>query len=117
MWAATAGSSPFHVILHDSDVGPPLILGKTGSGKSVLLGMLASQFLRYPRAQVFAFDVGYSMWALAKAAGAVHYDLAAGRADGLRFQPLARIHIAAERAWAVEWLEILFALQGVALTP
>ena len=117
MWAATGGSTPFRVNLHDSDVGHALILGKTGSGKSVLLAMLAAQFLRYPRAQVFVFDVGYSMWALAKAAGAVHYDLGAGRADGLRFQPLGRIDLPSERAWAAEWLEVLFALQGVVLTP
>ena len=63
------------------------MLGKTGSGKSVLLALLAAQFRRYPGAQVFAFDVGYSMWTLAQASGARHYDLAAGRADALRFQP------------------------------
>jgi type IV secretion/conjugal transfer VirB4 family ATPase len=117
LWAATAGSTPFRVNLHDSDVGHTLVLGKTGSGKSVLLGMLAAQFRRYPGAQVFAFDVGYSMWALAHGCGARHYDLAAGRVDVLRFQPLARIDDASERAWAAEWLETIFALQGVSVTP
>lgn len=117
MWAATAGATPFRVNLHDSDVGHTLVLGKTGSGKSVLLAMLAAQFRRYPRAQVFAFDVGYSMWALAKATGATHYDLAAGRADALRFQPLARIDEPTERAWAADWLETVFALQSVTVTP
>src|SRR5260370_59997 len=90
-WAATDGSTPFRVNLHDSDVGHTLVLGKTGSGKSVLLALLAAQFRRYPHAQVFAFDVGYSMWMLAQAAGAQHYDLAAGRADALSFQPLAQL--------------------------
>src|SRR5574338_364289 len=102
---------------HDSDVGHTLVLGKTGSGKSVLLGLLAAQFRRYPGAQVFAFDVGYSMWALAEAAGATHYDLAAGRPDALCFQPLARIDEPAERACAAEWLETLLGLQGVTVTP
>src|SRR2546425_1273433 len=32
-WAATDGSTPFRVNLHDSDVGHTLVLGKTGSGK------------------------------------------------------------------------------------
>ena len=85
LWAATAGATPFRVNLHDSNVGHALVLRKTGSGKSVLLGLIAAQFRRYARAQVFVFNVGYSMWALAQAAGAVHYDLAAGRADVLRF--------------------------------
>ena len=117
LWAATAGSTPFRVNLHDSDVGHTLVLGKTGSGKSVLLALLAAQFRRYPEAQVFAFDVGYSMWALAHAAGARHYDLAAGRVDVLCFQPLARIDDAPERAWAAEWLETVFGLQSVTVTP
>lgn len=117
LWAATAGATPFRVNLHDSDVGHTLVLGKTGSGKSVLLALLAAQFRRYPGAQVFAFDVGYSMWALAEASGARHYDLAAGRVDVLCFQPLGGIDDAGERAWAAEWLETVFGLQGVTVTP
>ncbi|HEV7594117.1 MAG TPA: DUF87 domain-containing protein [Gemmatimonadaceae bacterium] len=116
MWPATDGATPFRFNLHDSDVGHTLVLGRTGSGKSVLLAMIAAQFRRYPDAQVFVFDVGYSMWPLAKAAGATHYDLAAGRPDSLRFQPLAQIERPNERAWAAEWLETLLALQGVNMT-
>lgn len=116
MWAATDGATPFRFNLHDSDVGHTLVLGRTGSGKSVLLAMIAAQFRRYPDAQVFVFDVGYSMWTLAKAAGATHYDLAAGRPDSLRFQPLAQVDRPSERAWAIEWLETLLALQGVSVT-
>jgi type IV secretion system protein TrbE len=117
LWAATAGATPFRVNLHDSDVGHALVLGKTGSGKSTLLGLLAVQFRRYPNAQVVVFDVGYSMWLLAQAVGGSHYDLAAGRADVLRFQPLARIDDPNERAWAADWLEMLVSLQGVVVTP
>ncbi|HVH10943.1 MAG TPA: hypothetical protein VM736_14195, partial [Gemmatimonadales bacterium] len=117
LWAETSGSTPFRVNLHDSDVGHTLVLGRTGSGKSVLLALLAAQFRRYPEAQVFAFDVGYSMWALAQAAGARHYDLAHGRVDVHAFQPLAHIDDDAERAWAADWLETVFGLQNVTVTP
>ena len=117
LWAASAGATPFRVNLHDADVGHTLVLGRTGSGKSVLLALLAAQFRRYPKAQVFVFDVGDSMWALAHAAQATHYDLARGRPDALQFQPLARIDEPAERVWAGEWLETLVALQGVSVTP
>src|SRR2546426_1739561 len=112
-WAATAGSTPFRVNLHDSDVGHTLVLGKTGSGKSALLALLAGQFRRYPGAQVFAFDVGYSLWALAHAAGARHYDLAAGRGGALFFPPPPPVGHPAEPAFAAGWLETLFGLQGV----
>ena len=117
LWAKTAGATPFRLNIHDSDVGHTLIFGPTGAGKSVLLGLLAAQFRRYAGAQVFVFDVGYSIWTLATAAGATHHDLAAGRPDSLRLQPLAAIDEPTERAWAADWLETLVALQGVTVTP
>src|SRR6185437_3123721 len=117
LWAKTAGATPFRLNIHDSDVGHTLVFGPTGAGKSVLLGLLAAQFRRYPGAQVFAFDVGYSMWTLATATGALHHDLAAGRPDALRLQPLASIDEPTERAWAAEWIETLVGLQGLVVTP
>lgn len=117
LWAKTEGSTPFRLNLHEGDVGHTLIVGATGKGKSTLVGLLTAQFQRYPAAQVFVFDVGYSAWALAQAAGARHYDIAAGAVDTLTFQPLAAIHDGTERAWAADWLETLVTLQGVTVTP
>lgn len=65
----------------------------------------------------FAFDVGYSMWTLARASGATHHDIAAGRPDAVRLQPLADIDSPTERAWAADWIEALVGLQGVTVTP
>lgn len=117
LWASTTGSTPFRLNLHDSDVGHTLIVGKTGAGKSTLVGMLLAQFQRYLGAQCFLFDVGYSGRRLCDAVGGRHYDVAAGRADALCFQPLARLDRAGERAWAAEWVETCVALQGVTVTP
>jgi type IV secretion system protein VirB4 len=114
LWAATTGATPFWLNLHDDDVGHTLVVGGTGAGKSTLLNLLIAQFLRYPRAQVFGFDVGYSGWLLARAAGARHYDLAV---EAVRLQPLARIDDPAERLWALDWLEVVLATNGVAVTP
>src|SRR5690606_36049775 len=94
-----------------------LVIGSTGAGKSVLVGTLIAQWFRYEGARVSLFDLGYSGYLLARAAGAQHYDIAAGRNDVVRFQPLARIDERAERAWAAEWLEVLCGLQGVDVTP
>ena len=126
MWTATASATPFRLNLHEGDVGHTLIVGATGAGKSVLVGTLVAQWFRYSEAQVFLFDLGYSGYLLAKAAGAAHYDVLssdtlvgedAGDESGVRFQPLARIDEDDERAWATEWLEGLFALQGIEVTP
>ena len=54
----TEGSTPFRFSLHVGDVGHTLVVGPTGAGKSVLLALMALQFRRYPRSQVFAFDFG-----------------------------------------------------------
>lgn len=112
---ATTGATPFRLHLHDSDVGHTLIVGRTGGGKSTLVGLLCAQFQRYEGAQVFLFDIGNSGALLALGAGARHYDLAVG-AD-IAFQPLAGIHDAAERAWAGEWIEDLLTLQGASILP
>ena len=117
LWAETAGTTPFRVNLHEGDVGHTLIVGATGAGKSTLVGTLVAQWFRYAGAQVVLFDVGYSGYLLAKAAGGAHHDLAAEGDSGVRLQPLRRIDEAEERAWAGEWLEVLFDLQGVAVTP
>ena len=117
LWAATSGSTPFRLNLHVSDVGHTLVIGPTGAGKSTLLGLIEAQWFRYAQAQVFVFDKGYSAMPLVKAAGGDHYAIAGERDQELCFYPLAGIDEAIERAWAAEWLETLFDLQGLSVTP
>ncbi|OYX74067.1 MAG: conjugal transfer protein TrbE [Caulobacter sp. 32-67-35] len=119
--ARTEGSTPFRLCLHVGDVGHTLVVGPTGAGKSVLLALMALQFRRYDRAQIFAFDFGGSIRAATLAMGGDHHDLGAALApdeDGaVRLQPLERVDDPAERAWASAWLEAIFAREGVALDP
>jgi type IV secretory pathway VirB4 component len=76
--------------------------------------LLAAQWFRYPRARVFAFDKGGSLFALCKAAGGRFYDI--GEPE-LSFQPLRNIHEPSELAWGVEWVETLMRLQNVPVGP
>lgn len=113
-----SGSTPFRLNLHVDDVGHTLIFGPTGSGKSTLLALIAAQFRRYENAQVFAFDKGRSLLPLTQAVGGDHYEIGAGEgASGLAFCPLAELETDQERAWAVQWIETLVAMQGVTVTP
>jgi len=115
-YTATTGHTPFRLSLHVGDVGHTLMLGKTGGGKSTALAFLAAQHFRYPDAQVFSFDKGYSGFVLCNAAGGAYYDIAGEQSD-LAFCPLAQIDSKEEQSWAVEWVETLLVLQGVTITP
>lgn len=85
------------------DVGHSLILGVTGSGKSVLLSTMALNMLKYNNSQVFIFDVGGSSRVLTESCGGKFYDL--GDANNrISFQPLRNIDKPFEKSWAIDWI-------------
>ena len=115
MLTQTRGATPFRLDLHVGDVGHTLIVGPTGSGKSVLLAMLALQFRRYIGAQVAIFDRGRSARAAALAMGGSAIEL--GLDGTLALQPLSRIDEPGEMAFALEWVTGLLTAEGLAVTP
>jgi type IV secretion system protein TrbE len=115
MMAETRGSTPFRLDLHVGDVGHAFIVGPTGSGKSVLLSLLALQFRRFRGAQVILFDRGRSARGATLAMGGESVEL--GLEGTLSLQPLARIDEPGEIAFALEWIMGLLANEGVAITP
>ncbi|WP_421871837.1 conjugal transfer protein TrbE [Nitratireductor rhodophyticola] len=121
LFGQTEGSTPFRFSLHVGDVGHTLVVGPTGAGKSVLLALTALQFRRYRDSQVFAFDFGGSIRAAALAMGGDWFDLGGELSEEatcpVALQPLARIDEDAERAWAAEWIAVILAREGVAVTP
>ena len=114
LYAATTGSTPFRFNLHVGDLGHTLMIGPPGSGKSTFLGLITAQWFRYPKAQVFAFDKGYSQYVLSRAAGGSFYELGGDTAH-LAFCPLRDLEDATDVAWACDWIEKLCALNQ--LTP
>lgn len=121
LFGKTEGSTPFRLSLHVGDVGHTLVVGPTGAGKSVLLALMALQFRRYAKAQVFAFDFGGSIRAAALAMAGDWHDLGGGLTEGsdasVALQPLARIHDSYERAWVADWIVAILTREGVAITP
>jgi len=117
LYGATTGSTPFRLNLHVNDVGHTLIFGPTGAGKSTLLALIAAQFRRYRQARITVFDKGRSLFALAHAAGAQHYDLA-GDTGSPGLCPLGKLETALDVAFAEDWLATCYELQqGSAPTP
>lgn len=115
MMVDTVGRTPFRLSPYLGDVGHQMIIGPTGAGKSVLLNLMALQFCRYKKAQVFIFDKGGSFMASSHAVGGSYFEL--GLQEGLSFQPLAHIQHEQERIWAAEWLHDLLASEQLIITP
>lgn len=111
----TDNSTPFWFNIHAGDLGHTLIFGPTGAGKSTLLAFLAAQFRCYPKARIFAFDKGMSLFPLCFGAGGDHFTI--GNADQLAFAPLQHIDSDDECAWAEEWIASLMELQGFTVMP
>ena len=120
-FARTEGSTPFRFSLHVGDVGHTLVVGPTGAGKSVLLALMALQFRRYARSQVFAFDFGGSIRAAALAMQGDWHDLGGALTDDasepVALQPLAHIDDDAERGWAAEWIAAILNREKISVTP
>ncbi|MFD1798002.1 conjugal transfer protein TrbE [Paracoccus aurantiacus] len=121
LYGKTEGATPFRLSLHIGDVGHTLVVGPTGAGKSVLLALMALQFRRYARSQIFAFDFGGSIRAAALAMGGDWHGLGGGLTEGekgaVSLQPLARINEPAERSWAADWIAATLAREGIVMTP
>nr|BCU00998.1 TrbE protein [uncultured bacterium] len=116
MHCVTHGSTPFRLNLHVRDLGHTFMFGPTGAGKSTHLGIIAAQLRRYSGMSIFAFDKGMSMYPLTKATGGLHFTVAADD-DNLAFCPLQFLETKGDRAWAMEWLDTILALNGVETTP
>ena len=114
LYTKTAGNSPFRFNLHVGDVGHTLIVGPTGAGKSVHLGMIASQFMKYEDAQVFFFDKDASSRVLTYCLGGEFYDL--GEKE-LAFQPLSQVDKLEEQEFARDWLINILEQENLIVTP
>lgn len=113
--AHTHGTTPFRLNLHVRDVGHSLVVGPTGSGKSVLLSLIAMQWRRYHNPQIFIFDKRRSMRAATLAMEGAHINL--GGADRPALQPLRDIDTEKEAAFAADWLAALAVKEGVDVNP
>lgn len=116
MQCVTHGATPFRFNLHIRDLGHSLMFGPTRAGKSTHLGIIALQFLRYEGMSVYAFDKGMSMYPTTKAVRGNHFSVAADDSK-LAFCPLQFLGTKGDRAWAMEWLDTILALNGVITTP
>lgn len=132
LFTETDNTNPFLLNLHVGDVGHTAVVGPTGSGKSVFLAMLYTQFMKYDKAKVFIFDKGASSKVSTFANGGIFYDLGI---DDISFQPLRglgklddkvlteaeaekeKIRRNIELEWAFDWILDIFSAENKTLKP
>lgn len=118
MHTQTDGSTPFRLNLHIDDIGHSMVVGPTGSGKSVLLNFLAAQCRGFKNSRIYVFDKGGSSRTLAAGVGGAFYDLGnESDTNSQSFQPLRHIDQEDEKIWASEWLQQIYTQEGINLTP
>lgn len=102
-----AGRAPFFFPSHVAGVSNALIIGATGSGKSVLLAVMVAAASCLPRVRIIWLDIDYSSFVLAHALGADYRELAADGASPLA--PLRHLDEPGGLEWLLAWLIRLFA--------
>jgi type IV secretion system protein VirB4 len=112
--ASTSSKTPFFLNLNVGDVGHTFIFGPTGGGKSTLMCLLESQFLKYKGANVVIFDKDKSARSITMAAGGVYEEPGSG---SVAFQPLRDLEREADILWAGEFIQLLLEMQGIKSNP
>ena len=114
MQVRTAGRGRFYLNLHEYDLGHTIVIGPPGAGKSVLLQALMVNFLRYPKARVYAFDKGWSFYALSQTLPGEHIVLESVQSA---FCPLADADRPGGLEYAQSFTALLARLSGLTLSP
>ncbi|MCR5536981.1 MAG: hypothetical protein K6F05_06170 [Succinivibrio sp.] len=109
----TESGEKFFLNLHQQDLANSLIVGPPGAGKSVLLGALIFNLLRYQGMQIFAFDKGCSFYALCRALGGSHLRFDARTS----LSPLRELDTPKAQERALNFLELCLRLNHLMLEP
>ena len=109
MQVKSLGESRFYLNLHQKDLGNTAVVGPPGSGKSVLLGALILNLLRYKNMKIYAFDKGYSFYALSKALSGTHIEFSNLKSA---FCPLQDLEGGNDFDYAQNYIEMLCRLSG-----
>lgn len=107
----TPGNQPYYFNFHQpgSDVGHTLIVGATGSGKTLLTCFLIINALK-TNSRVFYFDKDHGAEAFKRALGADHCTIGHGQNAG--FNPLQLEDTHRNRRFLIDWLQSLLSATG-----
>jgi len=110
---STAQSTPFYFnLFQSSGVGHALMIGPTGTGKSVFNNFLISQFRKYTPCNIFIFDKDYSCRISTLLQDGNYIDIAGEMGGEVRLNPMLLIGDKCHWEWLKGWLEALMVSRG-----
>lgn len=109
------GNFTFYLNLNNGDVGHTLIVGQSGSGKSVLLAALILGFLKYDP-QIVIFDIDHSAKNIVKHLGGEFYDIGNPESES-KLNPFWGVEKKTYRPFCVEYAKNICELHGLTVTP
>lgn len=114
MYCLTDNTNVYRFNNFYQDVGHSLVIGPTGAGKSVSLGLMLSQHRKYKHAREIVLDKDNSQKITILAHGGQYYDThLTDQATAVQFAPLSSIDDPFAYELALRWLADTFALNGV----
>ena len=118
----TISRSPYHMQLHmpgakdQPSVGHTMMVGGTGSGKTVCMGFLDVCLGQYAgRSYLFDRDQGFKIYVMA--CGGVYYSLSPQQEQTCQMNPFHMQDTAQNRQFCVLWLQQLIADDPLSTTP
>jgi type IV secretion/conjugal transfer VirB4 family ATPase len=108
---------PYDFNTHVQDLGHAVVIGGSGSGKSIFLSLLTAQFQKFYPCQAFIFDKDHSMALLTTLLGGACVDMANPLHSGVRINPVRRMLSDQNERALLRWLDILLSSQEEPLRP
>lgn len=109
----TTSGTPFFFNFHLRDVGHTLIIGPTGTGKTVLMNFLCAQAQKF-KCRMFFFDKDHGAEIFIRALEGHYTTIETNVPCG--FNPLQLPDAPENRTFLLEWMKLLVTINGEALT-
>lgn len=108
---------PFDFNVHAEDLGHAVVIGGAGSGKSIVMSLITTQFQKYFPCQTYIFDKDHSIALLTTLLDGKCIDMANPQASGVRINPVKRMLTDGDDLALLRWLDVLMSSEGAPLAP
>jgi type IV secretion system protein TrbE len=104
--------TPYYFDLFANVMGHGFFVGPTRAGKTVMMLLIASGFLRYGRSQVICLDKDLSCRVCVVTQGGSYAMLDPESQDSIQINPFCLLRESRHRQWLISWIELVVSQRG-----